>query len=132
MNTRIKYEYRDGANYRFHGDIIVRGEMNEQLWRRLRKTQDPDTEGFIAHQVLLPEVFGYLPGDHIGDATHPDGYPYDDKNDHCWHRLCENGWELVSSKPTDNRSVNDLVKAFEAAKHQGWKPFDPKTRFKKQ
>jgi len=132
MNTRVDYEYRDGANYRFHASVVVAGEMTDALWRRLRAACDPETEGFIAHQVGFPEVFGFLPGQHIGDPeSESTGYRYDEETDHCWHSL-SNGdepWGLTHDVPTDSRTVEQVVKAFEAAKAAGWKPFDPAERF---
>lgn len=133
MNTRIHYEYRDAGNNRFGGEIVVPGTMTNALWLRLKKAQDPAAEGFIAHQVGIPEVFGYLPGDHVADQTLADGYPYDEETDHCWHRLSDgdDAWALVTDPPTDDRTVDQVVRAFEEARKTGWKSFDPRKRFKK-
>ncbi len=55
MNTRVHYEYRDGANYHFNSSIVAAGEMTSALWTRLRRACDSGAEyGFIAHQVGFP------------------------------------------------------------------------------
>jgi hypothetical protein len=133
MNTQITYEYRDGANYRFHNTVIFAGEMTPELWARIRATLDEEVEGgFIADQVGLPQVFGYLGGKHIDSEEHKDsGYEYDEENDHCWHRFADDSeaWELTEQPPTDGRTVQELVGVFEGAALKGWKVFDPAERF---
>src|SRR5437867_2519211 len=112
MNTEIRYEYRDAGNYRFHGSIIVAGKMTDALWQRMLSSQDSGAEGFIAHQVRIPEVFGFLPGPHIQESGYRGtGFPYDEEDDHCWHRLAdgEEPWKVVEQKRTDRRSVLQLV-----------------------
>lgn len=133
MNTEITYEYRDWANYRFHATIVVAGELTADMWARMRASCSKDTDcGFIAHQVGLPEVFGYRPGSHIYSADHVrTGYDYDEENDHCWHRFADGdeNWCLTTRDPTDKRTALQLVEAFEAASNAGWKSFDPAERF---
>ena len=131
MNTGIHYEYRDGSNYRFHGWFVAAGEMTDQLWARVRAAC-ADGEVFIAHQVGIPEVFGYLPGTHVYSAEHVEtGFTYDEDNDHCWHRFHDDpgAWALTNDAPTDERTVEGLVAAFEAAVRTGWQVFDPAERF---
>ena len=132
MNTRIHYEYRDGSNYRFHGSIVAGGEMTPVLWARMRRACDSGAEcGFIAHQVGIPEVFGFLPGPHVTWLPEGEAPAYDEENDHCWHRLTDasGAWELTSDAATDGRAVEELVGAFEVAAKTGWKVFDPAERF---
>jgi hypothetical protein len=133
MNTAITYEYRDGANYRFHNTLIFAGEMTAELWARLLATLNEEVVGgFIADQVDLPQVFGYLGGKHIDSDEHKNsGYEYDEQNDHCWHRFADDpgSWELTEAQPTDKRTVRELVGVFEAAVQKGWKVFDPGERF---
>ncbi len=132
MNTRIHYEYRDGANYRFDGSIVAAGELTPDLWRRIRGACDTGAEyGFIAHQIGFPEVFGYLPGPHISWLPLGEAPAYDEENDHCWHRLVDDpdAWELTSDAPTDGRTITELVAAFESTAKTGWRVFDPAKRF---
>ena len=131
MNTRITYEYRDGANYRFHADVVLADAMTDELWARIRAACQ-DGEMFIAHQVALPEVFGFLPGDHIyaPEFCH-EGYPFEEDTDHCWHGFGPDPdvWELTGDPPTGDLTVERLVEAFESAAMAGWKVFDPAERF---
>jgi hypothetical protein len=132
VNTRIRYEYRDGANYRFPGEVVIGGPMTSSAWESIRTACDHDTEGgFIAHQVRFPEVFGFLPGPHVRSAEHAaTGYPFDPDNDHCWHHfVAETPWELTTARATVPVSVKYLVQAFELAKRSGWRVFDPAERF---
>jgi hypothetical protein len=132
VNTRIHYEYRDGANYHFHGSIVVAGEMTPRLWARIGTACDSGTDrGFIAHQVGIPEVFGYLPGPHINWLPSGEAPEYDEDIDHCWHRLVDdpNAWELTTDAPTDKRSVLEIATAFEEVAKKGWRFFDPAGRF---
>ena len=131
MNTRIAYEYRDGSNYHFHGEVIIAGEMTAEYWERIRAACE-DRELFIAHQVRLPEVFAFLSGPHIHEeGRRHEGYRYDPDEDHCWHRLWDDPgcWELTRKVRTDRRSPLQLVRAFERAAEAGWRVFDPATRF---
>ncbi len=129
MNTRITYEYRDGANYRFHADIVAAGAMTDALWARIKAACE-DGERFLAHQVGLPEVFGFLPGDHIYAPEYcHEGYPFDAEADHCWHTFGSDAWELTTDAPTGPVSVEELVNDFEQAASVGWKVFDPVERF---
>jgi len=130
MNTRIVYEYRDASNYHFHGEVIIAGEMTTEYWERIRATCE-DREFFIAHQVRLPEVFGFLPGPHIHEKRRRHtGYPFDPEDDHCWHRFgADPGcWKITKAVRTDPRSVLLLVRSFEKAAKSGWKVFDPEER----
>lgn len=134
MNTEITYEYRDGANYRFHTSVVVAGEMTPKLWARIRATLDEDVEGgFIADQVGLPQAFGYLGGSHIySDEQKDSGYDYDEEIDHCWHRFADDDQlsvKVTAREPTDKRTVEQLAAAFEAAAKAGWRIFDPADRF---
>jgi len=130
VNTRISYEYRDGGNNRFDADMVLGGTMTEELWRRITAACH-EGDQFIAGQVGLPEVFGFLPGDHIYAPEYCcTGYPFDDAVDHCWHRFPREGaWESTRESPTGALTVGELVNAFEQAAALGWKVFDPAERF---
>jgi hypothetical protein len=130
VNTRITYEYRDGGNNRFWTDLILVGAMTQESWERIRAACH-DGDQFIAEQVGLPDVFGFLPGDHIYAPEYcSTGYPFDQEVDHCWHRLpAEDPWELTREEPTGDLTVALLVNGFEQAAAVGWKVFDPAERF---
>jgi hypothetical protein len=124
------YEYRDKAGHVFAANIVLAGEMTDGLWQRMKRATDAGSGRFIAHQVRLPEVFAYLPGDHIRDPVFPDGYPYDPANDHCWHTLHRDAWQLTDEEPAEERTVEELVTEFDQCR-QRWQPFDPAIRFRK-
>jgi len=130
VNTRITYEYRDGGSNRFWTDLVLGGEMTEEVWARIRAACGEGCR-FIAEQVGLPEVFGFLPGDHIYAPEYcSTGYPFDQDVDHCWHRFPDDDpWELTRESPTGALTVDELVNAIEQAAAVGWKVFDPAERF---
>jgi hypothetical protein len=111
-NTEFRYMYRDGANYKFGGRIVVRGTITDDLKRRLQSSLD-DGANFIARQVGIPDVFPWETGD--GE--------YDDEVDHSWHEF--NAVERTNEAATDSRSVSELVAAFEAQKQAGWRCYEP-------
>ncbi len=129
MNTLVSYEYRDGSNYHWHGSLVLSGEMSAGLWKRIRSACH-DGEFFIAHQVGLSEVFGYTPGPHQDVEHRQTGYPYDEEDDHCWHRFPDDprAWEVTNHMATDPRDVRGLGRIFEASKGR-WQVFDPAERF---
>jgi hypothetical protein len=129
VNTRITYEYRDGAGNTFPMEVVLAGAMTDALWARICAACSDGCQ-FIAEQVGLPEVFGFLPGDHIYAPEYcATGYPFDQEVDHCWHRFSEAPWELTREEPTGDLTVALLVNAFEQAAAVGWKVFDPAERF---
>ena len=129
MNTRVSYEYRDGANYHWHNDVVVRGTMTDALWERVIIACE-ERHLFIAHQVGLREVFGYIAGDHIDSDPNTQGFEYNEETDHCWHSFgTSKPWELTTEIPTDKRSVEQFVEAFEAAAESKWQVFYPPDRF---
>lgn len=98
MNTRIEYAYRDGANYKATGHVILTGEADEDLVRRLRHAcMDEDD-----HAFFVPES--------VGMARLPT-WDWDDEVDHPFHTL-ENV-VTTTEAATDARSIDDLVKDFE-------------------
>jgi len=130
VNTRISYEYRDGGGNCFPVEVVLGGAMTEHLWARIRAACHEGTQ-FIADQVGLPEVFGFMPGDHIYAPEYcSTGYPFDDDVDHCWHRFPDaDAWELTREEPTGDLTAGLLVNAFEQAAVVGWRVFDPAERF---
>lgn len=130
MNTRINYEYTDGANYHFRGSLVVKGRMTKALWARILKSCN-EGDLFIADQVGFPEVFGFLPGKHINEEEKREtGYPYDDE-DGCWHRFDCSGvtWRITKARWEQIRSVEEVASSFEKAAREGWRVFDPADRF---
>lgn len=110
MNTRIRYQYRDAANYKSPGSVIVSGSISFDQVLRLQAALDGGRH-FIAHQLGLPECFPWRDG------------AVDEELDHCFHEFC--CVELVMDRPTDGRTVVELVTAFERIGPSGWEAFDP-------
>jgi len=97
MNTKIDYLYRDAANYKVLGSIIVEGKVT--LWQ-LKPFLD-ENGAFIPDQVDMRELQDELTS-----------FPSED--DHVWH-------ELLDAKPTDDEpdhedSAEELLRKFSEVK----------------
>ena len=98
MNTRLEYMYRDGENYKQHGDVVVRGELTlAEL-----KPHFHDYEFFIPSEVGLEDLQNtpYLACDHV------------------WHEL--HVAEPTDEAPTVNISAQELLARFKAAGSVKW------------
>jgi hypothetical protein len=133
-NTSFIYLYRDGSNYKQAGKpVVLTGEGTQEQLLRLKNACLGVR--FIASQVGIPECFLWNP-DMIYNPDDPATYPLDmlrhnfmiNSNDHCWHEF--EGLEDTLERPTDPRTVEELVVAFEKARKEGWKIFDPISRRK--
>jgi hypothetical protein len=108
-NIRFAYLYRDGSNYKQHGEVIFSNEgllplaeVEKQIRRALN-----DGEFFIARQVHLEECFFTS--------------LYDD--DHPWHEYA--GIEWTTDPPFDPnsdhaRDIEEFLAELEAAHNSGW------------
>jgi len=119
-NTIFSYMYRDGSNYKFHGEVVFEGLPDDVAEKRIRDALGGyDGTGFIANQVDIPEVFPF-----------PERYSYREDDDHCWHEFV--GLEPTQKDVTDERgrSISSLAGEFEKIGPAGWKEFDvdPATR----
>jgi hypothetical protein len=113
MNVKFKYMYRDGSNYKQHGDAVFRDskflsldEIEKQIRAYLQ-----DGEYFIARQVHIEERFF--------DTLHDD--------DHPWHEF--SGVETTTQLPFDPdhanrtgyfRDIKEFLVDLEAAHRAGW------------
>lgn len=113
MNSRIRYQYRDAANYKSAGAVIVGGVLSFDQVLRLQASMDGGRY-FISHQVDLPELFPWRDG------------AVDEELDHCFHEFC--CVELVDEPTTDRRTAVELLAAFERVGPTGWEVFDPADR----
>lgn len=119
-NTIFSYMYRDGSNYKFHGEVVFEGLSDDVVERKIRGAMSGfDNKDFIASQVDIPEVFPF-----------PERYGYNEQDDHCWHEFF--GLEPTQMDVTDekHRSISSLAEEFEKIGPDGWKEFDvdPATR----
>lgn len=115
VNLLFHYMYRDGANYKMGGNVILDGVPEDmgQYEKELKAVLD-DGEYFIAHQVDVPEKFHYT-----------NGYGVDD-DDHSWHKF--EYLEAVEDEPTDERTPEQFLETFKKASEDGWEEFDPADR----
>lgn len=111
MNTRIEYSYRDGANYKQFGQIVITGQTSQQQVSVLRNACMHED----GHAYFVPES--------VGMARLATG-PWDEEIDHPFHILED--VTLVSDEATDTRSIYDLIADFnsksweeEAVAHPG-------------
>lgn len=101
MNTKISYMYRDGDNYKFHYEGIVSGEISkEQVKTIISCLQDGE--------CFIPALVG-LPCDYAA------GYDYDEQSDHPFCELSEDGFTPTEAKVTVDKTVDELVAAFQKA-----------------
>lgn len=108
----LAYRYRDAANYKANGAVLLSGEATAEHHRRLKASQI-DGEYFIPEKVGLPSLRERL-------YQYSEGVPTSD--DHLLH-------ELVELRPATAEEVcaqaaavpvEALVERFEAAAHAGW------------
>ena len=70
MNTCICYKYRDGANYKFPGTVVLEGPITDEQIR-----------------PYLHEALYFIPGDVGLPISHPTHCEFDEDLDHPWHEL---------------------------------------------
>lgn len=75
-HTRFEYLYRDAANYKAYGHILLEGKLSSEKEADLIARLE-DGQFFIAEQVDIPALFQRLY--EISDGT--------TSCDHCWHEL---------------------------------------------
>ena len=85
MNTRILYKYRDGANYKFPGAVVLAGVVTEEEIR-----------------PYLHEGVYFIPSDVGLPSLYPTHCRFDEDLDHPWH-------ELDSVRPTEAEPTTDLA-----------------------
>jgi len=102
--VRFNYLYRDGSNYKKFGHLVLTNPDNltiDVINQRLVNCLI-DHVNFVANQVDVPEVF----------------FDDEDDDDHYWHELEDA--ELTSDSVTDERSITQLIEAFEKAHANNW------------
>lgn len=103
MYSVIPYLYRDAANYKANGTIVVAGTLSNKEIASIRAVLD-DKEGFIPFDLDLPTVTELQPGMQC--------FPSED--DHVWHELLLDDIEVVEARPEGgtDATATDLLAAF--------------------
>lgn len=116
MNTQINYLYRDGANHKKPGHVVLAGlpAIGLKAFEAALKEVLDDGEYFIADQIKVPEVFLWAGGYKLNE------------DDHSWHVFSDA--EETADKATDERTPEEFLASVSAAKAEGWKEFDPASR----
>lgn len=98
MNTRIDYLYRDAANYKKGGHVVITGECSVAQIEALRKAcmVEDDNAFFVPAAVDMPML--------------NTDEPWDDEIDHPYHALGEAS--MTSDQASDTRTIGDLIDSF--------------------
>lgn len=109
-NTRVEFMYRDGSNYKYHGDIVVEGELK---WSDLVQFLDDDGKDKDENEgKFCPEDVGI---EHPGLAVN--GFPGQD--DHAWVEIDSGCLTPTNQNPT-NGTAAELLELFRLASEAGW------------
>jgi hypothetical protein len=98
VNTRINYLYRDAANYKQFGEVVVAGSMERNQLAPLLK----DQEFFIPSKVGMADI-------------QPDMRTEDD---HIWHEIIS--LEQTSENPSLGITADQLLQRFKSAFENSW------------
>ncbi len=95
-NTVFRYRYRDGDNYKIHGQAVFAG--------RITPTEMSMIVGAIDSRCwFIPQQVGMEPlQKELGD--------YDAESDHVWHEVGQ--ITFTTEEPTDVRTISELAKQF--------------------
>jgi hypothetical protein len=104
-NTCIRYTYRDGANYKFHGAAVLAGTVTE--------------EEIHPH---LHEGLYFIPGDVGLPSLHPTHCEFDEDLDHPWHEF-DSASSIEAEPPVGPMAVpgaGEFLRRLRAAAQTGW------------
>lgn len=102
-NARIEFMYRDGDNYKYHGEVVVSGSLS---WPELLPFLN-DGEKFAPEDVGI---------EHPGLAA--ERFP-DPQSDHCWCEIDEDCLKETNQEPTHGTAA-ELLDKFRRASAAGW------------
>jgi len=101
VNTQISYMYRDGANYKFPGAVVLEGPVTEEQIR-----------------PHLHEGLYFIPGDVRFPSLHPTHCEFDGDIDHPWHEL--DSVEQTEAKPTVDLTAEEFLRLLREAAQARW------------
>ena len=104
MNTKIRYMYTDGSNYKQRYEAVVKGAATKEQVNAIYDSLDPE-EFFVAEQVGLP-------------AEGIKGYPVNE-DDRAWYQMfTEDGIEETKEEATIDMTIEELARKFVQAKNK--------------
>ena len=110
MTISIPYMYRDGDNYKSHGEIHLSAPLTAEQIARVRAALD----GYL-HFIPGPVSDDLL---HLG--TELADFP-DDASDHCWHELdLDDITDHGEGGPSPIMTPDEFVESMERASAEGW------------
>lgn len=106
MNIKFEYIYRDAANFKNYGAIVLSNPENLSVETLRRDIEDTLCGNcFMAAQIDVPEVFLWANAPFTED-------------DHIWHEfLCVSETDLPCD---DERTISHLIKKMREASMEGW------------
>ncbi|MDM8177769.1 hypothetical protein QT327_26040 [Olivibacter sp. 47] len=94
MQFKFSYMYRDGANYKNHGEVIISNPDNVSLVEALERLQ----------LCLIDEMYFYAHTLGVPDLHFPH---WNDLYDHSWHEFV--ALEETQEPPTVEWSISDFL-----------------------
>lgn len=106
MNTKITYLYRDADNYHQVHQVIVSGEITDEL-------KDEILDNRYEDESFVPDYFMDWPWG-------IDGYEPNDETDHPMCEIDEDDFELTDEEPTVPQSIETVAAMFRDCANIGW------------
>lgn len=91
----LEYRYRDAANYKVEGRVLLTGSASAEELQAIRSRLETD-DLFVAEQVGLPSLRHAL---WASSGSH-----FDSDVDHAWH-------EFIGLRPAEENELNELEPA---------------------
>ena len=113
-NIKFNYLYRDAGNYKKWGSVVFSNpdEMTFSSVAAYLRDVFSDENLFVAHQILVPEVFFYTRGNATSD-------------DHCFHEFDKVEETLEPPNDLHSRTIGEFLAQAQGQAKRGWIPFDP-------
>ena len=101
INTCVCYKYRDAANYKFPGAVVLKGLITkEQI------------------QPHLHEGLYFVPGDVGLPGLYPTHCEFSEDLDHPWHEL--DSVRATQAEPTADLTAEEFLRRLREAAQVGW------------
>lgn len=93
-HTLASYMYRDAANYKMHGEVVVEGVLSEEEKSQILETLHIEDQ-FLPDQVGMPVLYTEFPSHY--------------EDDHPWHELSD--LETITRAQAAGRTTLDMTAA---------------------